>query len=181
MKILSSTLFRGAAFSAALLVSAMASRGQGATGTISSSQLSANLWQYTITLTDTGSTTLDGLWYAWTPNVSPFFYLPSGTLSAISGQNGWTGAIVGSSIQFSAGTAISTGQSVQLTYDATFSPTTLASTANSGLSVAYEGAIDASPGTPDFTITQATPEPTSLALFGTAIAGLAAVRRRLKK
>jgi hypothetical protein len=181
MKILSSIFLRGTAFSAALLVSALTSRGQGASGTISGTQVSANLWKYTITLKDTGSTAIDSLWYAWTPDVSPYFYLPDSNLSSISGQNGWTGSAVANSIQFNGGTALTTGQSVQLFYEADFSPSTLAGTVNGGLSVAYEGGIESSPGTPDFSVVQIVPEPTSFALVGTAMAGFVAVRRRLKK
>jgi PEP-CTERM motif len=177
MKIPSLASWRGTVFSSALLVSVLTGRGQGASGTISGSQVGPSEWQYTITLTDTGSTAIESLWYAWTPDVSPNFYLPDSSATSISGQNGWTGHTVANSIQFSGGTALSTGQSVMLSYEADFSPATLAGAAHSGLSVAYEGAVDASAGTGDFTIVQVAPEPTSLALFGMAIAGLAAARR----
>src|SRR5580658_832680 len=122
MKILSLASWRGTVFSSALLVSVLAGRGQGASGTIPGSQVGPSEWQYTITLTDTGSTAIDSLWYGWTPNVSPFFYLPDSSATDISGQNGWSGSSVGNSIQFSGGTALTTGQSVMLSYEADFSP-----------------------------------------------------------
>ncbi len=173
---------RAAVFSTVLMVPIFASRGQGtlASGTISGTQEGPSLWLYTITLTDTGANPISSLWYAWTPDVPPNFYLPDSNLRNISGQNGWTGSAVGNSIQYSGGTALTTGQSVLLSYEADFDPPTLANTANSGLSVAYDGGIESGPSTPDFSIVAA-PEPTSLALLTVAIAGLATAGRRLKK
>jgi hypothetical protein len=182
MKMLSLISLRSAILSTVLMGSAFASHGQGtlASGTIAGTQESPSLWLYTITLTDTGSTPIDSLWYAWTPDVSPNFYLPDTSASDITGQDGWTGTAVNKSIQFSGGTALTTGESVLLSYDADFSPTTLSETANSGLSVAYDGGIEGGPSTGDITIEPA-PEPTALALFGTAIMGMAAARRRFQK
>lgn len=159
--------------------SVLSSHGQGtlATGTISGTQEGTSLWLYTITLTDTGSTPIDSLWYAWTPDVSPNFYLPDSNLSDISGQDDWTGSAFANSIQYSGGTALTTGQSVDLYYEADFSPTTLADTAHSGLSVAYDGGIENGPATPDFNIVAA-PEPSSLAILGMA---LAAAWRRFER
>ena len=156
------------------------SQSTSASGTVAGTQEGPSLWLYTITLTDTGSNPIDSLWYAWTPDVAPHFYLPDSNLSDISGQDGWTGSAVANSIQFTGGTAISEGQSVSLSYEADFSPTTLANTVNSGLSVAYDGGIEGGPSTPDFTITAA-PEPASMALFGAALLGLGVARRVLQK
>lgn len=181
MKIFVSASLRAAVFSAALLFCSLASRGQDpmASGTLFSTQAGTSEWLYVITLTDAGSTPIDSLWYGWTPDVSPNFYLPGSDITDISGSDGWTGTAVANSIQFSAGTALMPCQTVTLAYEANFSPSTLANAPDSGLSVAYDGGIEAGPATPDFTIAAA-PEPASLALFGTAIMGLAAARR-LKK
>lgn len=165
-----------------LAISRISGHSQGtlASGTISGTQEGPSLWLYNITLTDTGSNPLSSLWYAWTPDVSPYFYLPDSNLSDISGQDGWTGSAVANSIQFSGGTAITEGQSVVLSYEADFSPTTLANTVNSGLSVAYDGGIESGPSTPDFTITAA-PEPASAALLGAALLGLGLTGRIFRK
>jgi hypothetical protein len=167
-----------------LATSAIYSQAQSVVGTISSQQVSANNWLYTITLTDTGSTPIGSLWYAWTPDVSPFFYLP-GTPTDISGTDGWTGSAVENSIQYVDGVngSLASGQSVDLTYEASFSPTQLAAAPNSGLSVAYNGPIEGGPSTPDFTITPvATPEPSSVGLFAAGCLGLALVgSQKLRK
>lgn len=182
MRMFSLTSLRSAVVSTLLMSPVFASHGQGtlASGTVFGTQEGPDLWLYTVTLTDTGSTDLSSLWYAWTPDVGSHFYLPDTSASDITGQDGWTGTAVNNSIQFSGGTALTTGQSVDLFYEADFSPTTLANTANSGLSVAYDGPIEGGPSTGDFTI-EAAPEPASLALFGLALTGLVTAGRRLKK
>jgi PEP-CTERM motif len=161
--------------------------GQGSTATISGVPNGAN-WDYTITLKDTGTTQIGNFWYAWTPDVSPFFYLPAGTINNISGQNGWTGATSANSIQYvdnSSANALNPGDSVELFYTASFSPTTLAATANSGLSVAYSGSgtfVENGASTGDFTVSiVSAPEPSSAALLIIGIAGLVLVGwRKLK-
>ncbi|HEY3763166.1 MAG TPA: PEP-CTERM sorting domain-containing protein [Verrucomicrobiae bacterium] len=161
-----------------LMISCLAGHSQGtlASGTVSGSSIGGGLWQYTITLTDTGANPISSLWYSWTPDTAPFFYLPDSSASEISGQDSWTGAVDGDSIRFSGGTALTTGQSVELFYEADFSPTMLADAAHSGLSVAYDGPIEGGPGTPDFAITAA-PEPGSVALMGSAALILVLARR----
>jgi hypothetical protein len=169
------------------LVLAPAAFGQGASATISGVPNGPN-WNYTITLTDTGATQIGNFWYAWTLDVPPNFYLPSGTISSISGQNGWTGSAVANSIQFvdnSSANALNPGGSVKLFYTASFSPTTLAATPNSGLSVAYSGSgtfVENGSSTGDFTVTIVpAPEPSLFGLLATGSACLAFYGRRLKK
>jgi hypothetical protein len=169
------------------LVLAPAAFGQSATATISGVQNGAN-WNYTITLTDAGTTQIGNFWYAWTPDVSPFFYLPAGTISSISGQNGWTGSAVANSIQYvdnSAANALNPGDSVELFYTASFSPTILAATANSGLSVAYSGSgtfVENGASTGDFAVTIVpAPEPSSAALAAPGLVALTLVRKWRKR
>ncbi|HEY3763168.1 MAG TPA: PEP-CTERM sorting domain-containing protein [Verrucomicrobiae bacterium] len=188
MKITKLNSFYPAFVAIGLLGSVLVSRGQGvlASGTISSTQLGPDSWQYTIVLTDTGSTDISGFWYAWTPDVSPYFYLPDENISNISGANGWTGYVDYNSIQFydaddaDDASALTPNESVSLTYDADFSPATLEATENSGLSVAYQDEIDGYYPGPDFAVTAA-PEPSSLALLGTTILAMAVSGRRFKK
>ncbi|HVU07280.1 MAG TPA: PEP-CTERM sorting domain-containing protein [Verrucomicrobiae bacterium] len=169
-----------------LVVSAASGQSQttSASATISGVQSGAN-WDYTITLTDTGTTQIGNFWYAWTPDVSPFFYLPSSELSNISGQNGWTGTGVGNSIQFvdnSSANALNPGDFIQLFYTASFSPTDLANTANSGLSVAYSGSgtfVENGASTGDFSVQIVpAPEPSSVALLSLGSLGLLALATR---
>ena len=175
------------AIAGGLLASAVYSHAQGVSATISNQQLDPDDWLYTITLTDTGSTSIGNFWYAWTPDVSPNFYLPAGTISNISGDDGWTGSTAANSIQFvdnGSPNALSPNQSIDLTYEATFSPTDLANAADSGLSVAYSGStgIESGLSTGDFTVTPApAPEPSSLGLLASGLVGLAFAGKRLKK
>ncbi|HVU26728.1 MAG TPA: PEP-CTERM sorting domain-containing protein [Verrucomicrobiae bacterium] len=185
MKLSMNSFLPAALAAIGLVTSATLGQAQTSTSaTISGVQNGVN-WDYTITLTDTGTTQIGNFWYAWTPDVAPFFYLPSSEVSNISGQNGWTGAGVGNSIQFvdnNSANALNSGESVQLFYTASFSPTDLANTANSGLSVAYSGSgtfVENGASTGDFSVQIVpAPEPSSVALLSLGSLGLLALATR---
>jgi hypothetical protein len=159
-------------------------QGELPSGTISGS--GSGPYTYNLSFADGAGATspVGSVWYAWTPSVPPFFYLP-GTPSNLTAPTGWTANVNGNSIQFVASSSafdIQPGGSLSgFGYTATFSPTTLAGMANSGLSMAYAGGIESAPdfGGVMFTVTAVVPEPGTLSLLGIGAGALAvAVRRR---
>jgi hypothetical protein len=96
-------------------------------------------FDYTITLENTGTSALNSFWYGWTPGVFDLPSAPSGAANSL----GWANTTDGKSIQWvnSSGTALAPGESATFTFVSSSSPTAI-TTAPSGKSVAYVGAID---------------------------------------
>lgn len=146
-------------------------------GTISGS--GSGPYTYDITFSDSASSTspIGSIWYAWVPGQ---FFLP-GTPSGASAPSGWTANIVANSIQFTANSAandIPIGGSLSgFTYNASFSPSTLFGTANSGKSDAYMAGLETDAGE-IFFVTQTVPEPSTLALLGIGAGALVGFARR---
>jgi hypothetical protein len=69
------------------LVPAQARGGISATATISSQQLSPSSYQYSLTLTNTGTTAIGTFWFAWFPAYDLLSTAPTG----FSNPAGWTG------------------------------------------------------------------------------------------
>jgi len=137
---------------------------------------------YALTLTDSGSTTIGSVWFAWKPG---FNYLPSVPSSAPSQTTGWGTSIQGTtgaaSVQFTAGSSASylqPGQSATFDFTTADSPSTLAGDSGStpiGTSVAYSAGLFSDGGV-QFVATS-TPEPSSWALLAATAAGWLALRR----
>lgn len=141
-------------------------------------------YTYSLSFADAAGATspIGSVWYAWTATVPPYFYLPA-VPSSVSVPAGWSYAIQGNSIQFfatSSANDIQPGHSLSgFSYTASFSPSVLASTLYSGLSVAYSGGIEASPDFYGVEFTVSTvPEPATLGLLTVGAGFLAIVRRR---
>ena len=62
-----------------------------ASATITASQLDSTHWQYSLTLTDTGSTTVGTFWFAWIPLQDYLLTSPT----SITDPTGWTHSITG--------------------------------------------------------------------------------------
>lgn len=153
-------------------------QGEVASGTVSSS--GSGPYTYDLTFADGSgaSQPIGSVWYAWIPGQ---FYLP-GTPTGASAPKGWTATVFNNSVQFVAGSSaddILPGASLSgFSYQASFTPAQLASAANSGKSVAYNGPLFNDGGN-TFTVTVA-PEPSSIALLVTGAAGLFMARRRIR-
>jgi len=162
------------AAAAGLAASIVSSQAQNATATISGVAAGGGIFDYTITLNNTGSTVLDSFWYAWTlagNNLSANISNPGSAL-------GWTDtAIEGNtsiSWEDSSGThPLAVGHSTTFTFDSTETPTQI-TTSPSGESVAYVAGNGPntfgqnSPGSasPVFSPTlQTVPEPSSMGLL----------------
>jgi hypothetical protein len=133
-------------------------------GTITGS--GAGPYTYNLTFSDASSATspIGSVWYAWIPFA---FYLP-GTPTTASAPFGWSASVVNNSIEFVSSSSaydIAPGSSLSgFSYQASFSPATLAGTPNSGLSDAYVGGIE-SDGGQIFSV-NTVPEPSPAAFFG---------------
>jgi hypothetical protein len=173
------TLLFSLALAAALGASTLSSRAQGATATISG-VASGGGYNYTITLTDTGSTVLNSFWYGWTAVGNNLPSFPSTAGNTI----GWANNLSGNSIEWvnSTGTTLTPGHSGVFTFFSTSTPAQI-TTAPAGGSVAYVNGIDFSQGlagssTPAFYPALVVPEPSLGGLLMTGLLGLAATGRR---
>lgn len=156
------------AVAAGLATSTVSSSGQSATATISDVAAGGGNFDYTITLKNTGTQSLNSFWYGWTQSGNN---LPSDPTSAANSL-GWANDLSGNSIMWenSSGTALGAGQLATFTF---VSSSTLSAitTSPSGESVAYVGGIDFSQGqagdsTAMFSPSIApVPEPSSLGLL----------------
>ena len=166
MKTLKITL----ALAMTLAISVVSSHAQGATATISGVSAGGGLYDYTITLYNTGSTDLNGFWYGWTSYGNN---LPSDPISA-GNSLGWDNDLDYNSIEWenNSGTALPSGDSATFTFQSTDTPADITASP-SGESVAYSdvywfGYPEGYPGysTDEFSPTLITvPEPSSAALF----------------
>jgi hypothetical protein len=121
------------AFAAGLAVSAMSSRADDVvvTGTLSDVAAGGGVYDYTLTLHNTGTEAVQALWLGWT--VGNFDIAnPSNPSSLLA----WTPVLDGNSIQFGPGTPLASGGSTMFAFDSTSTPAQfMAGTA--GPSVAY--------------------------------------------
>ena len=174
------------AVAAGLAASTVASQAQSATATISGVPAAGGDFDYTLTLKNTGTQSLNSFWYGWTTSSNN---LPSDPISAANSL-GWVSSIAGNSIQWDNtynyygytyyyGTPLAAGQSATFTF---VSASTLSAITQSpsGESVAYVSGIDGSQGvTGDSTAvfsptTAAVPEPSSMGVVAAGSLVLAA-------
>jgi hypothetical protein len=156
-------------------------QGQIASGTISASGSGPFTYDLSFSDAPTSTSPVGSVWYAWVPG---FFYLP-GIPTSASAPAGWTAAVFGDSVQFTANSPanyITAGSTLSgFSYQAAFSPTQLAAAGNSGVSVAYSGALFSDPGNTFTVQAAAVPEPSTLALLICGTTGLCLFcRRRLR-
>ena len=150
------------------------------------------LYDYSLTLNNTGTTTIGTFWFAWVPGGDFLAPVPTGATA----PTGWTDSILtnpatgGTSIRYLAGSnLLQAGQSLSgFDFSTTETPAELLGTFPTGIGAGdavttafvYEGAPFADPGH-QLVATAATPEPGSLALLSTGlIGGATGLYRRFK-
>ena len=172
------------AVAAGHFTTAVSSHAQGASATISDVAVSGG-YDYTIVLTDTGTTSLNSFWYAWTQGGNNLTSAPSTAANTL----GWGNSVQSGppySIEWvnSTGTALTPGHSGDFTFFSTTAPSAI-TTSPSGESVAYVNGIDFSQGvagdstgifSPTLTVV---PEPSSVAFLTAGSLGLLVTRWRM--
>jgi hypothetical protein len=161
------------AVAAGLALSAISSHAQDVlvTGSLTDVPGGGGVFDYTLTLHNTGSEAVQSLWLGWALSSNPVFDVLNPTAA---GNNlGWNNVIDGNSIQYggTAGTAIASGGTGIFAFDSTSTPAQFMSQA-AGQSVAYgvnasQFAIeDTTLHSEEFAPTVvATPEPSTLSLL----------------
>jgi hypothetical protein len=121
---------------------AVSTQAQSATATIST-VAAGTLYDYTITLRNTGAMALNSFWYGWTTSGNNLASDPSNAGNSL----GWGNNLSGNSIMWvnSSGTALAPGESATFTFVSSTAPSALTASP-SGESVAYVGAIDFTQG-----------------------------------
>ena len=162
---------------AAALAVASWQRAEGAiraSATLTSEQLGANSYQYSLTLTNNGTTPIGTYWFAWLP----FYDLLPSEPTQIGSPTGWNGIPAPdyygvASVQWvNTATPLQPGKSLSgFTFDSPDSPSVISGKSFFAgypveTSYVYMGAPQA-PGDPGFSFTTATvvPEPTGIALL----------------
>jgi|GEM_PF-1148370 len=145
----------------------------------------AGVFDYTLTLQNTGSEAIEGLWLGWALSSNPVFNVddPTNAGNAL----GWASPVDGDSVQFGGSpseTLLAVGKSTTFTFDSTSTPAQFMSQA-AGQSVAY--GVDASQfaieddslHSVEFAPTLVSvPEPSTLGLVAAGALGVLCVRWR---
>lgn len=161
----------------------------GASETITAQQAGPNSWNYSMSLTNTGTTAIGSYWFAWIPG---YDFLPSAPTS-LSAPAGWTVTTPQDgfiqpywSIQWVNGsTPLQPGQTLSgFNFTSPDSPTTVGGPSYLGapypvtLAYAYIGAPEFDPGTAfSAPVTVVTPEPASLSML-VGVPAMMMLRRR---
>ena len=164
----------------ALAASIVSAGAQSATATISGVQ-SGSVYDYTLTLDNTGTTQLDSFWYGWIQFENDLGAAPSSAANSL----GWANNLDGDSIQYvgNAGDALAAGKSATFSFVSTETPGEI-TTPPEGESVAYVNGITFSQGeagdstgifSPSLV---AVPESTSPALLAVGCLGVIMMMRK---
>ncbi len=166
------------------MASAVGSQAQSATATISGVAAGGGVFDYTITLHNTGTTSLDSFWYAWTLSGNNLSAAASNPGSSL----GWVDTALEGNTSISwegnSSNTLAVGQSATFTFDSTETPSAI-TTLPSGDSVVYVSGTgpntfdenDPGVASPVFSPTLvAVPEPSTLLLLIAGALGLLAAR-----
>lgn len=162
----------------------------GASATVTAQQAGPNSWNYSMSLTNTGTTGIGTYWFSWTPG---YDFLPSAPTS-LSAPSGWTVTTPQDgyyqpywSIQWvNTSSPLQPGQTLSgFNFTSPDAPSVIGGPSYFGAftpvtqSYVYIGAPEFDPGaTFSSAVTTVTPEPATMSMMALAIPALSLVRRR---
>lgn len=159
--------------------------GISATATVSPSLVSPGVYDYSITLNNTGTTTIGTFWFGWVPGAG----FLSATPTNIDSPTGWTDKTTnsGKAIQWTTASPLAAGDSLSgFSFDSTETPAQLqldftGTGVGSGdpVTTCYIYAGAPLVGTGDQFVATVTPEPSSMLLFLTGAGLLGFIRRKV--
>ena len=170
-----------------LLATATWSRAnEAASATFTVSTVSPGVFQYDLTLNDTGTTTIGTFWFSWVPGDGFMSVTPTGIVSPA----GWSDTVTngGGAIRWTNSTPLAAGSSVSgFEFDSTLTPTQLEAASTSiptdpvDTFFIYSGAPFSDAGFQGVATPTAapTPEPSTLVLFSLTL-GLVGFARRFR-
>lgn len=160
--------------------------GISATASISYTQPSPGMYDYSLTLDNTGTTTIGTFWFAWVPGAG---FLTTAPTSVVS-PTGWTDTVTnsGKAVRWTTTTnLLASGDSLSgFEFDSTETPDQLELTVPSGVGVGDPDTtsyvyIAAPLGDPGYQLNaQLTPEPSTMLLFLTGSGLIGFVKRKLQ-
>ena len=160
--------------------------GISATATVTGTPVSPGVYDYSITLDNTGTTTIGTFWFGWVPGAG----FLSATPTSIDSPTGWTDKTTnsGKAIQWTTSTPLAAGDSLSgFSFDSTETPAQFlldftGTGTGSGdpvtTSTIYAGAPLS--GTADEFVATVTPEPSSILLLLTGVGLLGFIRRAVR-
>lgn len=183
------------ALAAALAVSTVNSRAQAdASAQITYQALGGGVYDYTLTLNNTGSSPLQTFWFAWDANYNYDFMTAYPT--SIGAPSGWTGSVseyydyyygYNYGVEFSTSTSpLAANGILNFSFDSTMTPTDMGGfndTYGYPVGTSYVSTGPDFSGTPSgpFVAEVVVPEPSSLAFFAVGSFGLWVVRARQRR
>ena len=151
-----------------------------ATAQISNTPLGGGVFDYTITLNNTGTTPIETFWFAWVPGQDYLATVPTNIVSPTNWSaiiTGPGGGSDGSAIQWKTSlNPLATSSSLTFSFESTDTPAAIAGnsvffpTTPVGTSFVYSGAPFV--GTSDQFVVQSVPEPSTVALLLIGVLGL---------